>query len=1210
MFDFNIYVLGDASSFYTALNAVAMVFNQKGFLDSAFMVGGLVMLISGILFMIGKQSDGAVPGVMGPVSGMFGLFAVVWTATIPTSVVVNDIYTGNVVKVDNVPLILSLPASAFTTASNRIFQLTNTAFQSVNGSYMGVSSQGFVTPLKLLFSLRQGFENADVNLATSVKAFILDCTPNSSTFSMDDLKQSANSLNYILTHARDNGITTYWSSAFPQGTSLSCNESAALISQDANVKFLSGANKNFNNMLNQNMKDKNPNGGSYSQTDVENVWQNVIPGTWKSATDSLGLAQGARDFMMNALTFNTVANTFNCMSSNSDQASFNLCNVQMTQAFEQSRTDAAAAGSFFSKMMMPAMIFMQLMFFSFAPLVIIYGVMKGGGALGMYVKYLLFGIWTSSWLPFSAVIQMYIQNDVADKLSQIQSGMLTVGNFSPVYYDVLASRLSVASDMLAATPLVSLAMLTGSAMAVTSLAGRWSGRDHVDEKQASPDIMRNGAITDVGASAQFGPAITGNMLTGIQRADAALRTHSSGEMLDNNVSSANAQVASTRAEAAQSFEKALSFMKSHSSGWKSSDTDVTAIGKDYTSRATEVREASEQAMDRHGFSQEERSEFRAAITAKGGFSSPFGGVEASAQAAAAATKGRVSSQDFMKSMSVKSGTDQQWADSISNRAQHAMDRYSGEDTKTAQGLSASARESVGRVQSAEQRYQEAVSLKTSTDTSFSARDDSLGAMILANPAAQFAIEQRHNQLANNQDYQTRLDAERTRLQRAGNIRGSEEVARFNALEGMRDFRTTAAVMSSLSGISGPSKFDASANKNVAPAANAVAANPADTPLSLKSPHVLNKSAPAPELPSGNGTEQGMGTPVSLASTGGTGAQPPVTRTPASLTSTGGTGGQSPVTGTRVSAPAAHASPAIQAQPHRDQAAPSGVAAANSAGGSPGDMNNLHARVGRLASNSIPDFDGAREATAAKTAGAPQAISDQKQAIEDSSPVISPEQVRNTFHREVDTVANSFKGAGMAWNDFEKAHPYMAAGIEAAVTMMPVGRAIGGAAKLYKLSGAARKGWEGVQAAKAGVTTAGKEMARLESAFTSPNGALLGGKKALDANRVANLGFKSTEEFVEAYGKAGANVIKAEKELATKAGAYAKDFGASMGKDGLPKDATLGFIAQNASRQAVAVGKTSGGAGLLELSKYEANIHRQEMIHNQEVQELRRGVRGR
>ncbi|WP_431798240.1 conjugal transfer protein TraG N-terminal domain-containing protein (plasmid) [Cupriavidus metallidurans] len=1166
MLDFNIYVVGDPSSFYAALNAVAMILNQQGFLNSTFLVGGLVALISGILYMIGKQSDGPVPGAMGPVSALFGFFAVVWTTTIPTSVLVNDIYTGNVARVDNVPMIISLPASAFTTASHKLFQLSNTAFQSVNGSYMAVTSDGFVTPLKLLYSLRRGFDNADVFLSASIRTFILDCTPNATSFSMDAMKSSANSLNYILTHARDNGITTYWNTANPQGQSLSCNESAALISQDANVRFLNGTNRGLKELINKNMKEKSPTGNAWGQSDVEDVLQNVLPGGWKTATDTLGMAQSSRDFMINALTYNTIANTFNCMSSNTDQGSFNQCNVQLTQAFEQSRTDSAAAGSFFSKTMMPAMVFMQLMFFSFAPLVIIYGVMKGGGALGMYIKYLLFGIWTSSWLPFSAVIQMYIQNDVAEKLSQIDSGMLTLSNFPAIYYDILATRLSVASDMLAATPLVSLAMLTGTAMSMASLAGRWSGRDHVDEKQTSPDIVRNGPITDVGAATQSSAAITGNPLSGMTRADAALRAHSAGQMLDNNVSSARADVQSTKAEAAASFEKMMSYMKAHSSGFKSSESDITAMSKDYGSRASKVQEAAESAMDSHKFSAEEKSAFQAAITASAGFKSPFGGVEASAQAAATATKGRVSAQDFSKTMTQRVNTDQSWTDSITNRAQNSMDRYSGEDTKTAQGLSASLRQSTARVQSAEQRYQEAVSMKTSMDTSFSVRDQELGPMTMANPAVQNELQKMNdNAMPNVPGYQAKLAQHQNRVQRAGNISGAGYVAIFNALVDTNQFQAASKIMSMLSGINGPTNFSPNANQGVAPAAAAVASNPAAGSLSLKDPHVLQQGgAGAGHAPDASGRATAASGPSTMAIPGGTSPR----------------------------------------NPGNGAAAGSGPAAPASG---PGD---LQARLDRLTNNSLPNFEADKQKITDGTAGVGQGIADQKEAVQSASAVISPEQVRDTFHREVGTVKSGFAGAGMAWGDFEKAHPYMAAGIEAGVTMLPVMRAAGGLKKLYDVSAAAKKGWQGVQAAKAGVSTAAKEMARLEGAFKSPNGALLGGKKVLDARQVANLGFKSSDDFLEAYGKAGANVIKAEKDLLRSAETYSQKFGASVGKDGLPGDATFGFVAQNATRQAVATGKAAGGAGLLELSKYEANIHRQEVMHNQEMEDLRRGVRGR
>ncbi|AET95497.1 hypothetical protein BSFA1_82140 (plasmid) [Burkholderia sp. SFA1] len=1167
---FNIYVLGDVSSFYATLNAVAMIFAQKGFLNSAFMVGGLVMLISGILYMIGKQSDGSVPGVMGPISGMFGLFAVVWTSTIPTSVMINDIYTGNVAKVDNVPLIISVPASAFTTASNRIFQLANTAFQATSGSYMAVGEQGFMMPLKILFSLRGGFDNADANLDASLRSFILDCIPNSDTFSMDALKQSANSVDYILQNGRPNGLTTYWPSAdaagnpspTPQAQSVSCSQAKALIDTDVFGKFFSGSNKNLMNLMNQNMKDKNPHGASYTQDDAANAWAGLIPATWQAA-------QSATTFMSNALTYNTITNTFNCMGANGSQASYDMCNVQMTQAFEQSRTDAAAAGSFFSKMMMPAMIFMQLMFFGFAPLVVIYGVMKGGGALGMYVKYLLFGIWTSSWLPFAAVIQMYIQNDVLSKFAEIKSNGLTLGNFSPIYYDLLASRLSVASDMLAATPLVSLAMLTGSAMAVTSLAGRWSGRDHVDERQSSPDLLKNGGLVDVGAAAKYGPSQTGDRLSGSLRTDASLPSFRMGEATDNSVSSASAQVASSRAEAAQSFERLLNQMKTHSTGSKVSDSDISGIAKDYSSRASQVHEQANAMMDRLGFSQEQKSSVQAGVEASGGFSSPFGGVKVTAQAIANASKGKVSAEEVQSSMSSKIGTDESWATSITNKAQHAVDHYVGDDNKTAQGLAASARESIGRVQQAEQSFQRATSLKNSVGADFSVQGSELGAKILANPAAKAELDKDHAEHLNDSGYHARYEAARGQVARAGDIRGGEELARFMALAGHKGGMVGAAtVLSMLSGVSAPKDFDANANQNVGAAANAVPADPSRRALSLRDPHVLAHSAPSP---SGGASAPGSGP-----------------------TATG-----------RGSGPAAR-------QPANHRVAPTRAAApsAPTAGGSPANMNDLQSRVNALAANSIPDFDAHRAELGAKTGGVDQAIADQRADLGASVPVLSAEQVQDVFHREVGTVQNALAGAGMAYGDFEQAHPVLAAGIEIGMTMIPAVRLASGGMKVLKLSRVAQEGWKGVEAAKAGVSAALKEKTAMEAAFTSKNGALLGGGRTLDARRVADMGFKSTDEFLDAYAKAGKNVIGAEKHLAETATDYTKKFGASLGEGGLPKDATIGFVAKNASSQVASAGKSAGGAAWLSMSKYEANVHQQELEHEKEVRDLRKGVRGR
>lgn len=438
--DFTVYVLGDVSTFYNTLNSVAMVFNAKGFMTGVYLVGGFIALISGIMFVIQKGASEQFIPANGPVGGLFGFAMMVACCTITADVKIEDIYTGTVNKVDNVPLVIAAPASLFTTTMYGLFEKINTAYQSTSGSYMAVTQNGFVTPLKLLLTLRKGVENVDPYLVASLKQYVIDCVPGSTTFSIEDFQQSTNIVSYVLGHSRGSGLTTYWDNVNIGGKALSCPEAQTTLSAKVDA-FPSSANAK--KMINAGMKDKSPSGSAYTPDDVMAAITNLVPSLWSSA-------QSADDFMVNALFFNSIVGTYNCLDSISDQNSFNLCMTSLTQQDEQFRSDAAASGSFFAKMMMPTMVFLQILFFGFAPIVIIYSLFKGAGSLMMYVKFLGFGIWTTSWLPFSAVIQMYIQNDVAEKMAEFTEKGLVPSNLKAVYYDVLATRLGTASDMLAA----------------------------------------------------------------------------------------------------------------------------------------------------------------------------------------------------------------------------------------------------------------------------------------------------------------------------------------------------------------------------------------------------------------------------------------------------------------------------------------------------------------------------------------------------------------------------------------------------------------------------------------------------------------------------------------------------------------------------------------------------------------------------------------
>jgi conjugal transfer mating pair stabilization protein TraG len=521
---FPVYVLGDASSFYSVLNSVAMIFGQKGFILSTQLAAGLVALLACLAGALGKMAGDSKMG-QHPITTPIMFAGMVAFMSIPTSVVIEDIYSGQTAKVDNVPLIITAPASLFTTGAFKIFDYSNTAYQNVNGSYMSVSTSGYVMPLKLLLSLRRGITSTEPYLAASVQQFIIDCVPGSTTFMKGDVSggfgQAPDMLAYIVEKARPSGLTNYYDvSNIPNGAAMACPDAGQKILTAATAFYNS---KKFENLVNKNANEKNPKDpqGQFKLADVESAITNI-----GQVGGMVGASQqDTRAYALNALLYDTVNDTFRCMDSTANQQDFSTCTLTLNQAFEKWKAESASNGTFFTKMMTPAIVFLQLMFFGFAPIVILYSLFKGAGALPLYIKYLGFGVWTSSWLPFAAVIQMYIQSNVSDKLIAIQNGtgVLTPASFN-AQFDVLGTRLALASDLLAATPMVSLALLSGSIYSLSSLAGKWNGQGHTDPGQVTPPVATAAPIMASMASAvdrQHGSVTGENAVKGAMRFNVA-----------------------------------------------------------------------------------------------------------------------------------------------------------------------------------------------------------------------------------------------------------------------------------------------------------------------------------------------------------------------------------------------------------------------------------------------------------------------------------------------------------------------------------------------------------------------------------------------------------------------------------------------------------------------------------------------------------------
>lgn len=623
-----IYVLGDLGTFRAVLQSVAMLFADPILSNNGALgigsAAGLGLFIT-LLWVLAQ-------GVLAPAGGgrgfnpsiVFILLVTYFALAVPKArVQLEDIYTGNISAVDGVPVGIAYPGAVISAITRNITTKVETAFSGVDGNYISLSAQGYASPLRLLLAMRKGVANFDPYLEANLKTFIVDCVVGSPTFKQGDFAKSQNAVSYITTNYRD-GLSVYYSQADPQGVASACAESAPLIAAAAD-NFVTGSP--MTRLLNANVTVRaTPNTATANQwtaPDVEAVHSNTV-------TTAFGAAQSATEFMENALFAGILTDAYNCAGASTDIQAMRQCSLTLTQASEQWKTDAAGSASFFQKTMIPSMNILLLLFYAFAPLMFIFMMMAGWHGLSVLTKYLIFGVWTQTWLPFAAIINYIIQVQTVDELRRIAVAStdavgkgLTPAVLNP-FYEVLSTKLATASEMLAATPLITLALMTGSIYGLVSMAQRMSGRDYVNEKQASPDLHQPAPVS-MGKPQYSG---IGGRAVGDMAQNPGW-SGSLGNVRGHALESARGEIESASQQLTEQSMKMLKAGSSQGVNVKSATQHMDEIGV--------TRGASFQAMEDKfaqvgrdmGMSAEQSKEFgrQAAVAASVGVQTPFAGMK-------------------------------------------------------------------------------------------------------------------------------------------------------------------------------------------------------------------------------------------------------------------------------------------------------------------------------------------------------------------------------------------------------------------------------------------------------------------------------------------------------------------------------------------------------------------------------------------------------
>ena len=471
------YIFSDNVAIWRALNGLAAWFNNSGqLLQGAALLGSLLLLTIGLYGMsVHKSTINAAS--LGTWLMFMSMMGITGTAN------VYNVYTGTNTIVANVPALALVPASVFSKGAYKVFQSMETAFQSTNGSYMSVTQNGFIGPLDVLLALRSPkVKSASPALTLTLTQIVHDCAldPGASTPVMP-LNSSLDMLNWFTQYGRQYGLTREYSDSDATGAGVVVGCGQAWTDVNAGFDTFAAGSAPLLKFVNTATNTKNP-------QDPKGLWGAAeLSGSFDLLVGSaIGMNQSAVQFTKNALVASTVSFTMDCLSQSGSISTPENCAVgavALGDGNSRWQTDAAMGGSGFLKTMFTTMGFLQVLFFALFPVIALYGLIVVNNTAKVFGGYIFFGIWCQSWLLVVAPIQSYIQTSIVDEMTKITSGDsgMTLANSMQVYQS-LANKLAVAGDLMASSQMLSLALLSGSMIALSGLAGKWSGSQHMDSE--------------------------------------------------------------------------------------------------------------------------------------------------------------------------------------------------------------------------------------------------------------------------------------------------------------------------------------------------------------------------------------------------------------------------------------------------------------------------------------------------------------------------------------------------------------------------------------------------------------------------------------------------------------------------------------------------------------------------------------------------------
>jgi len=475
---FTIYSIGDSAFLEQILIAIAMVTNTGDFtkmVSSGLLLGVLIMAFQS-LFRGGQT----IP---------FQQILVCWILYAcgfgpSTTVVIEDAYTGDARVVSQVPVGIAGAGSIISTVGYSITSLFETGYGVISPS---VTSNHFADSLKLLNDVRKGVADpavfsainsqigGEADLRRSLFTYISECT----LVKLDlDLISAEEMFTKHTMSALRFDSDVYGTKVYDGpvgGTNVNCSEGFDRIQDMLSTIGMPDSQEAISAVMRDND----------IYTDIFTQLDNAMHALGLGMSDAQNYVQLS---LIEPVYHEAAAGKYR------DFRDF-TSSMMVNQAIQQRNTQWSAESSMFMSIVRPMLTFIEGFVYAITPFMA-FLVVLGGFGIQLAVKYGQMLLWTQLWMPVLAIINLFLHMAASREMASYSMDTAGISTFYTLSRssDILENWIATGGMLAAATPILTLVLVTGSSYAMTSLAGRMQGGDHVNEKMSNPDAATNDAV--------------------------------------------------------------------------------------------------------------------------------------------------------------------------------------------------------------------------------------------------------------------------------------------------------------------------------------------------------------------------------------------------------------------------------------------------------------------------------------------------------------------------------------------------------------------------------------------------------------------------------------------------------------------------------------------------------------------------------------------